>query len=287
MKTCSYCGKEYPEEAERCAIDGESLQITGTCEQVAPPLQTAVSSVVELTSPSPVGPPAAPDGASQFTELVLVCMLAFGSSILTSFYSLAGGNWRGSNTNNDFRWLTAAFHEATMLGLVAFLLARRGLSFRSLGLKWSLLDIPRSAGLWFVGAVGHTLVYGFLKLTGLALLLQPVAVQHVSELLFAGEVSVVAVLFQFLNPFFEELIVRAYVITAIKNLTGKAGAAILVSAVLQTSYHFYQGVPLAISDFAPFLVFSVYYARTNRIAPLILAHLYFDLSGTLYYYWTR
>ena len=25
MKTCSYCGKEYPDEATTCPVDGESL----------------------------------------------------------------------------------------------------------------------------------------------------------------------------------------------------------------------------------------------------------------------
>ena len=46
----------------------------------------------------------------------------------------------------------------------------------------------------------------------------------------------------------------------------------MCSTLLQTSYHFYQGV---------FLVFSIYYARTNRITTIILAHLYMDVRGHL------
>jgi hypothetical protein len=37
MKRCSYCGKEYPDEASVCAVDGQPLQ------PVAPPLVAGVS----------------------------------------------------------------------------------------------------------------------------------------------------------------------------------------------------------------------------------------------------
>ena len=38
---------------------------------------------------------------------------------------------------------------------------------------------------------------------------------------------------------------------------------------------------MAFSEGAIFLVFSIYYARTNRITPVILAHLYMDVWGTI------
>jgi hypothetical protein len=49
------------------------------------------------------------------------------------------------------------------------------------------------------------------------------------------------------------------------------------------NYHLYQGAPKAFAEIGSFLVFSIYYAKTNRIAPVILAHLYMDMGGTLYY----
>ncbi len=87
--------------------------------------------------------------------------------------------------------------------------------------------------------------------------------------------------FGFLNPFFEEIIVRAYLMTEVRQLTGSGAKAVMVSTALQMSYHFYQGVPMALSDGAAFLVFSLYYSKTRRITPVILAHLYMDVLGTL------
>jgi membrane protease YdiL (CAAX protease family) len=85
------------------------------------------------------------------------------------------------------------------------------------------------------------------------------------------------------NPFFEELIARAFVMTELKALTRNTAIAIAGSVLLQTSYHFYQGAPAAISHGATFLVFSLYYAKTNRIGAPILAHLLLDLLATVNY----
>jgi membrane protease YdiL (CAAX protease family) len=46
---------------------------------------------------------------------------------------------------------------------------------------------------------------------------------------------------------------------------------------IQTSYHFYQSVPIALSHIAFFGVFALFYARTNSILPVALAHSLFDL----------
>jgi membrane protease YdiL (CAAX protease family) len=110
-----------------------------------------------------------------------------------------------------------------------------------------------------------------------------IASASVGHILFGGGVFFTTILFQFLNPIFEELIVRAYLMTEIKALTGSASKAILASTLLQMSYHFYQGAPVAFAHGATFLLWSIYYAKTNRIAPIILAHLYSDVSGTLWY----
>src|SRR5260370_40725636 len=37
-----------------------------------------------------------------------------------------------------------------------------------------------------------------------------------------------------------------------------------------------KGAPMAFAEIGSFLAFSVYYAKTNRIAPVLLAHLYLD-----------
>ena len=125
--------------------------------------------------------------------------------------------------------------------------------------------------------------YAAIHFAGLTTVSHKASSVRVVEGLFGGGISVVTILFVFLNPFFEELILRAYLMTEIKVLTNSTTKAIIASTALQTSYHLYQGVPLALADGALFLIFSIYYARTNRITPIVLAHLYCDTGSTLWY----
>jgi len=101
--------------------------------------------------------------------------------------------------------------------------------------------------------------------------------------LFGANVGVLPIFIVLLNPFFEELLVRAYLITEVESLFTSTSLAVMASVTLQTSYHLYQGVPNAISLSAGFLLFSLYFVRTRRILPIILAHLYLDVGAVLIY----
>jgi len=101
--------------------------------------------------------------------------------------------------------------------------------------------------------------------------------------LAAGTGLTVATVFAFVNPFFEELIVRAYLISEVTMLTGSTTLAVVISVLLQTSYHLYQGVPNAIGLAFVFLMFSLYYVKTHRAWPIILAHMYSDVQAVVHY----
>jgi membrane protease YdiL (CAAX protease family) len=160
---------------------------------------------------------------------------------------------------------------------------RRSRTFSDLGLSWVKKDFGQSIFLFIIGNVAAFAVYRAIALGGLTAAEHATAVDHVGHYLFGGGITFGLMLFQFLNPFCEELIVRGYVMTELKQLTNSVSKPVLFSTLLQTSYHFYQGVPLALSYAATFLVFSVYYSKTNRLAPIILAHLYCDVGSTLLY----
>ena len=82
-----------------------------------------------------------------------------------------------------------------------------------------------------------------------------------------------------LNPFFEELIVRAYLMTEIRELTGSAWLAGAASVALQTAYHLYYGWERALSLGFLFLAFSIYYATRRKATPIVVAHGIFDIWG--------
>ena len=100
---------------------------------------------------------------------------------------------------------------------------------------------------------------------------------------FGSGLSVFTILYVLLNPFYEELLVRAFLITEMTELYQKANLAVFVSVALQTSYHLYQGIPGALSHIPAFWLFAAYYVRTRRILPVILAHLLLDVQALSLY----
>ena len=65
------------------------------------------------------------------------------------------------------------------------------------------------------------------------------------------------------------------------NLGGSRTLAVLISVVVQVSYHLYQGFTHEIGVTALFTVFSIYYVRTRRTLPVILVHLAVDWLAML------
>jgi len=79
------------------------------------------------------------------------------------------------------------------------------------------------------------------------------------------------------NAFFEEFIVRGYMMTEIELLTNNKYLAIIITTLFQTSYHLYQGLYPLIGISVIFLVFSVYFARSKKLMPVIISHFIFDI----------
>lgn len=275
MKKCPYCGKEYPDDIVRCSTDNVLLE-----GGEPPPLLPPVLASVSVTAPPP--PRIVTDRRMRLIELLLVCIIAFGAAILESFRFFFGYS-PATLGSGEFRWIYGILREASCLGLLWYVLRRSGRSFRDLGFAWAGSDIGWSFLLRIAASLAFYGVYYSIFFAERIHIISPTQNVNAAYFLFGSHVALTALLFQFINPFFEELIVRAYVMTEVKRLTNSVGKAIFVSTALQTSYHFYQGVPAALGHAAEFLIFSIYYAKTNRITPVILAHLYDDVGFTLFY----
>jgi len=285
MKKCTWCGQDYPDSLEQCPIDAQPLTGDG-----GPAAAMAVSEPPSVLPPAPPGTPGIAPPAAAFRlsdrqlrifECVLLCVIAFGGSIYYSAQRLlagAGATWSGNRN-----WLFGGVHQLSGLALLGYILLRRSRSWADIGFSWAWKDILRSVGICLLSIAGFFVAYGAIYFMGLTSTSSAVAGVKVRHLLFGRSITFSALLYLFINPFYEELIVRAYLMTEVRQLTHSAAKAILASTLLQMSYHFYQGAPMAFSEGAAFLVFSIYYARTNRIMPLILAHLYIDLIGVLPY----
>jgi membrane protease YdiL (CAAX protease family) len=182
-------------------------------------------------------------------------------------------------SSQNLRWDVQIVHEITCLLLLGYILGRRKLRFNALGLRWSIRDIGEGIAVtvasYLVYWAGDLIVY----MAGRAM--------HISDHggLTAqqafGRLSLIAVPAFLLNPFFEELIVRAYLMTEVRDLTGSPMLALVLSAVVQTSYHLYYGWARALGLSFQFLAFSVYYAWRRRATPIIVAHEVSDIYGLI------
>jgi membrane protease YdiL (CAAX protease family) len=213
---------------------------------------------------------------TRWLELALVLLVAFAVSILGSVNVLIAGKIPESRLQTS-RWGYQLVQKVVCLLVLGYVLSRRRLRFRDLGLRWSWRDI--GAGLLVTIAsyisycVGYTLVHAIHSSIYHSATPNPGAHQ------FFPHTSLAAVPFFLLNPFFEELIVRAYLMTEVQALTGSWTLAVALSVAIQFSYHLYYGWVGALGLSFQFLVFAIYYARTRRATPIIFAHGVFDLWG--------
>lgn len=81
-----------------------------------------------------------------------------------------------------------------------------------------------------------------------------------------------------LNPLFEELVLCAYMIPTLARRWGLA-AALAVSLAVRVSVHTYQGLPGVVWIALIGLIFSLFYARSQRLWPVLIAHGVLDFIG--------
>jgi membrane protease YdiL (CAAX protease family) len=211
-------------------------------------------------------------------EVCLVTLVAYGSAVFFALYVLING----PSAVSQFSGLRSAgsiIQEVTALLLLGYVLSRRGLGFANIGLRWSLSDIWMgllvTAVSYAAYGLGHTLVQTIHHLIYGSWVSGPTAKD------FFAHPSVVTIPLILLNPFFEELIVRAYLMTEVVDLTGSSMRAVAVSVLVQFSYHLYYGWGGAISLAFFFLPLALYYVRSRRALPVIVAHGLLDVYALI------
>ncbi len=209
-----------------------------------------------------------------FALAVVLCvsLLHF---VVSSFYYLFGGTVPSDPQLQPFRLVGAIIAELTSLLLLWYVISERGGGWSAIGWnpRWS--DLWRGFGLLLASLLATIPPVIFFQLVYRAYTGHYLEVKSLHALL-GFTISAFSIAFVLVNPFFEELIVCAYTMSEVMDLSGSRMLAIVISVSLQMSYHFYQGVLRSIAVAAIFTVFSIYFARTRRIAPVILAHFCID-----------
>lgn len=207
----------------------------------------------------------------RWVELMLVLFLALAWPLLGSTYVALYGSDRIAQASKNLSYIAGFLQELGALLVLFYILRISGRTMRTLGLRLTARSFATGLLLTVGIAATYYLSYFVVQLIHRALLgtyVQPIS----NAWMFTGARLATVLPFLIINPFFEEIIFRGYVITELSGLTGSTLLAGLASVVIQTSYHAYQGWLSATALFLTFSLLTVYYIRTRRLLPVIVAH---------------
>lgn len=228
-------------------------------------------------------------------EVVVVLLVTFGLSGLYAVLDLVSAMLAPTDladqtaalnvSRSTQSWLDLAYQALGVLRLTAWallplvLLAHTGVGARAVGL---VRDRPwRQVG-W---GLALTAVIG---IPGLALYLGAVAAGVNLQVSASGLTEtwwrpIVLVLAAAGNGAAEEILVVGYLLVRLRQIGVPPAAALIGTAVLRGSYHLYQGFGGGVGNLAMGIVFALWWMRTRRLWPLILAHTLLDVFAFLGY----
>lgn len=211
-------------------------------------------------------------------EVDLVMTIVFGGNVLNSLFLLQNGIVIQPVPHSS-RWAAQFVQEIAGLMLLGYVLWRGKRRIRDLGFVWSFRELGAGVLVTIVAYLAYAVGFGLVSIIFRALL--PASSPAPDPKAIFGHLPYMAVPVFLLNPFFEELIVRAYLMSEIRFLTGSWLLAGVVSVFIQFSYHLYYGWQGALSLSFQFMVFAIYYAKTRKATPIVFAHGVFDIVGLL------
>jgi len=93
----------------------------------------------------------------------------------------------------------------------------------------------------------------------------------------------VLILSAFENAILEEVIMIGYLFTRFAQLGWRIPMIIIVSALIRGSYHLYQGFGAFVGNAVMGVVFALFFMKTKRVMPLIVAHTILDTAAFVGY----
>ena len=229
----------------------------------------------EVSAPPQSPPVTGPTRRRRLQALGLVLSVSFTQFVFSASYYAFHPAGAAQKSQLSFVW--ALISEITSLLLLCYVLSEPGRSWCAIGWNPQWMDVLRAVGLVAVSGAGARLVTTFFQgfyrnYTGHYL--QPRSLHGV-----IGGISALSIVFIVVNPVFEELIVRGFTMSEVTALGGSRNLAIFVSVLIQVSYHVYQGLLHCIALTVAFTVLSVYFSRSRKILPVVLAHFWSDAYG--------
>ena len=229
-------------------------------------------------------------------EIVIVLLLSLGQSAVYAVVSLIAKLTAGKPLSQQAAVLNQSqsprpyldltyqllgiFFALIPVALALYLLARDRLQpRRTLGLTAQRPGFDLGWGTLLaacIGVPGLLLVY-VARLLGISADIVPAALQPVWWAIPVLILSAIE------NAVLEEVIVVGYLITRLRGLGRSPAVIVACSAVLRGSYHLYQGFGAFVGNAVMGVVFALFFMKTKRVMPLIVAHTILDTAAFVGY----
>lgn len=238
---------------------------------------------VPPTLPGPIEPRiAAPDPARRTLLIEVAVVLLVG--VLPDLYRSIASYWhdRGSSDWNAYSVsLGLIVRSAQVSAPILYIVWVRRQGLASLGLvrpRWT--DIPWAVlivavhwalyygGGWVIGSLAANFWLDPSWLTGSG--------HNPRSISFSGQLPLL-LLMSCANGFAEELVMRGYLVTRLRQLLGSGAQAIVLTAFLFASYHSYQGAYGVWGAFCAGMMTGIVLVYTGRLWPCILSHAIGDI----------
>ncbi|WP_354055580.1 CPBP family intramembrane glutamic endopeptidase [Dietzia sp. 2505] len=228
-------------------------------------------------------------------EVVVVLLVTFGlaglysvldlASALIAPEPLAGQTATLNPSRSTHASLDAAYQVLGVLRLMAWsvlplvLLAHTGIGPRAVGLVRDRVGRQIAWGFGLAAVIGIPGLAFYLGAVAAGVNLQ-VAASGLTETWWRPVVLVLAAVG---NGAAEEILVVGYLLVRLRQLGVPPAVALVGTALLRGSYHLYQGFGGGLGNLAMGIVFALWWMRTRRLWPLVLAHTLLDVVAFVGY----
>jgi len=187
----------------------------------------------------------------------------------------------GTAASTNYGFSSGLVHEFSALVLFYCFLKRQGRSLRDIGLSFHWTDVPKGVGLTVLAFIATYLCGFIIWIWSSYFNGHPPQVRD-PQVVVGGASAVLWFFYLLAAPVFEETLVRGYLMTELIQLSWPPWLAVMASFLLQGSYHLYYGFSGAMLVAAGFAVYSIYFAKSRRLMPVLLSHLLWDLYASYF-----
>ena len=200
------------------------------------------------------------------TEALGIVAICFGWPIFGSIYSIMNGFKNG--TFSDGRMIATIAMELFLGAIAIYFLYVRKYAISTLYPTPSV----KGAGIGVVLYVATVIAYWVFVVP----LYSGQPTQPIQQMVSSATVSLSTVVpMAIINGAYEEIFLLGFLLRGLRGYG--VSTAIGISLLVRLLYHLYQGPIGAISILALGMIFSVYYVRTERLFPVVFAHIIADI----------